>query len=163
MDNEQFQRVTTAVTQHLVDEVTETNLELFKPNGVQNVNAVLCYLGFDIRPKLDNRKAINDRVTGQEVGYEQYNAECRYNALIRSSQFPTKCYRTKIYKGFLRNAANLKEEYNPKGEKYFFDKSRHHHLGKLYEKVGVLQSVDVLQYIKAEDLIEINSENFKHQ
>lgn len=130
MDASYTKKSVCAVTQHRVNEEAETNPDLFKHNGKINVLRVLCYLGFDIRTHLYNN-----------------NITIQNDALIRSTQFPRKCYRTKVYQGYVRMAAN------PEGG---FHTNKYHHMLKEYETYGTLQAKNVLDYIKEEELLDIN-------
>lgn len=126
---------TCAVTHHLVEDVANSNPNVFKErNGAVKLHSVLYYLGFDIRNSLIDK-----------------NVTYHPDALIRCSNDNKKCYRANVYKGWLRDEVSSVVD-----GKIKYNKGKKHILHDTYNQYEVLQSVDLAKHIGAEDYLDID-------
>lgn len=125
------QVVRCSVTHHLVEETSKQNKDLFlDARGNIKLTEVLFHLGFKI-----NKKVLTK------------NVSVHNNMLIRSSKNKRQCYRTKVYKGVLRNAIK-----DVVGEEIIYHKHKLHDLYDKYVDIEVLQPDNLYDYVKEKDL-----------
>ncbi|AUR91606.1 hypothetical protein NVP1161O_164 [Vibrio phage 1.161.O._10N.261.48.C5] len=134
-----------AATDHIVQELADSNPALFKMyNGEVDIARCLMYLGFDVRTDLPN-----------------FNVEVVKDMLIRSSQYPNKAYRTIVYRGWLRGAANTQGVRDKNGNVPTLNPKKLHHLRDLYMKVGILQATDLDEFVSPEDLLDLDDKKWE--
>lgn len=145
-----------AATHHIVQEIAESNPDMFiQPNGEINIPRCLFYLGFDVR--MDITVEGKDR----DGYYNRHNYNSKDNMLIRSSQYPTKAYRTTVYSGWLRGAANIEGVKDKNGNIPKLNPKRLHHLQDVYRKVGILQATDLDKFVRKEDLLDLDDKKWE--
>ena len=128
-------KLTGSVTEHKVIEVAESNPELFMPEGEVCVPRVLFYLGLDVRSSMyDNNYSVED------------------DFLIRSTKFPTKAYKTRVYSGDVRKATKIDENGNPVP-----DKDKIHPMSQVYLAVNVLQADNIERFVSEKDMIDVST------
>ena len=127
---------TCAVTHELVEEVSkEFPEQLRDAKGGLRLYETLFFLGFKIKWNTYNK----DVTTCNDFR-------------IRCNDNPRKCYKTKVYKGLVRNDI---ESVSPTGE-ITFRKNTLHHLVDEYNKYEVLQPKDIHKYIADIDINDID-------
>ncbi len=131
-----------SVTTHLVNEVAESNPEVFMNNGVVSTLRVLYYLGFDVK---------------QDLPYG--NVKLHKDILIRSNQFRTKAYKADVYKGYLRHAVDTKRPFDANGN-VNLNKGKLHAAKRCYHEYEILQPVDITKYVAEEDFVYLDNEDF---
>lgn len=131
-----------SVTTHLVQEVAESNPEVFMHNGVVSTLRVLYYLGFDVK---------EDLLYG--------NVSLHKDELIRSNQFKTKAYRADVYKGYLRKAVDVANPRTADG-KVQLNPYKLHAAKSFYHKVEILQAPDITKYVAEEDFVCLETTKF---
>ncbi len=133
---------TCSVTHHLVDEVARSHPEHLMQDGEVSVYRTLYFLGFNIKNSLYNKNVTK---------------EC--GKLIRSMQYPRKCYYTDVYTGFLRNKIKSVDicEVDGKLIKVNYDSGRYHFLKDSYNKHEVLQAGNIDNYVSFEEFLDIET------
>lgn len=133
---------TCSVTHHLVDEVSRAHPEQLMQDGEVSVYRTLYFLGFDIKNSLYNK-----------------NVTKEYDKLIRSMQYPRKCYYASVYTGFLRNKIKSVDTCEVDGKliKVNYDKGQYHFLKDSYNKHEVLQAGNIDNYVTFEEFLDIDS------
>lgn len=145
-----------AVTHHFVQELSETNKELFKnPDGSINIPRCLMYLGFDVK--------VNLTVEGYDRDgfYNKMNYSVKHDMLIRSTQYPTKAYKTTVYSGWLRKAANTIGVKDKNGNVPMLNPKKLHHLQDVYRKIGIIQATDLGKFVNKEDLLDLDEKKWE--
>ena len=145
-----------AATEHIVQELADSNPELFK-NAFGDIDIPRClmYLGFDIK--------MNITVEGEDRDgyYQKNNFSIKKDMLIRSTQYPTKAYKATVYSGWLRGAANVDQVKDKNGNIPQLNPKKLHHLRDLYQKVGILQATDLDKFISPEDLLDLDDKKWE--
>ncbi|CAH9014318.1 putative coil containing protein [Vibrio phage 501E54-1] len=131
-----------SVTTHLVNEVAESNPEVFMNNGVVSTLRVLYYLGFDVRQDLPRN-----------------NVQLHKDILIRSNQFLRKGYKADVYKGYLRHAVDTKQPFDDEGN-VRLNKGKLHAMKKYYHEFEILEARDITKYVAEEDMLCLDTTVF---
>ncbi|CAH9014370.1 putative coil containing protein [Vibrio phage 424E50-1] len=131
-----------SATTHLIQEVAESNPEVFMNNGVVSTLRVLYYLGFDVKQDLPRG-----------------NVQLHKDILIRSSQFRRKAYYADVYKGYLRHAVDAKQPFDEEGN-VRLNKGKLHSTKKCYHEFEILQAKDITKYVAEEEMLCLDTTTF---